>query len=150
MNGCKFDGREYSEGSIICCNDKELKCSGGEWVETGLQCDGVDDQSGGILSGLGISRRTSGEQSKDEVGLLNFNGEKYNALTQRTLYTYKIYAYRSGNRLQGKWARSRADLCLDNVTPGYIFEFDVVEREVVNDFCRVAMGKILVVKIDPQ
>lgn len=39
MSGCKFGGKDYSEGSLICLNGRELKCSGGEWKETGYRCN---------------------------------------------------------------------------------------------------------------
>lgn len=35
---CQFAGVEYSEGALICQNGRELRCSGGEWVETGYSC----------------------------------------------------------------------------------------------------------------
>jgi hypothetical protein len=35
---CSFGGANYSEGSLICSNGRELKCSGGAWQETGYAC----------------------------------------------------------------------------------------------------------------
>jgi hypothetical protein len=35
MPGCKYDGKEYSEGSVICVNRRELKCRGNEWQDIG-------------------------------------------------------------------------------------------------------------------
>ena len=38
---CFYNGAEYSEGSLICVNNRELKCRGGEWCETGYSCEGT-------------------------------------------------------------------------------------------------------------
>jgi hypothetical protein len=38
-NVCYFDGQEYSEGSLVCSNGRELKCRDGEWHETGYECE---------------------------------------------------------------------------------------------------------------
>jgi hypothetical protein len=35
---CYSGGFEYSEGSLICSNGRELRCSGGAWQETGYSC----------------------------------------------------------------------------------------------------------------
>jgi hypothetical protein len=35
---CNYSGRTYSDGSLICANGRELKCSGGSWQETGFRC----------------------------------------------------------------------------------------------------------------
>ena len=38
MSGCLYAGKAYAEGSLICVNGRELKCSGGSWQETGYAC----------------------------------------------------------------------------------------------------------------
>jgi len=38
MSECRYKGSLYSEGSLICVNGRELKCSSGEWHETGYTC----------------------------------------------------------------------------------------------------------------
>lgn len=45
---CYYDGFEYSEGSLICVNGRELKCRSGQWQETGYSCEGLvgDDARG--------------------------------------------------------------------------------------------------------
>ncbi|RYX80167.1 DUF1496 domain-containing protein [bacterium] len=35
---CVYAGKEYSEGSLICVNGRELKCRGDAWEDTGLEC----------------------------------------------------------------------------------------------------------------
>jgi hypothetical protein len=46
MPGCKHNGVEYSEGSLLCMNGREVKCSGGSWSETGYRCvTGSEDLS---------------------------------------------------------------------------------------------------------
>ena len=35
MAGCRFEGKDYSEGSVICSDGQRLKCRGGEWSEIG-------------------------------------------------------------------------------------------------------------------
>jgi hypothetical protein len=36
---CVYGGVEYSEGSLICSNGRELVCDGGQWRENGYTCD---------------------------------------------------------------------------------------------------------------
>ena len=36
---CSYGGRVFSEGSLICMNGREMKCSGGEWKNTGYPCN---------------------------------------------------------------------------------------------------------------
>lgn len=35
---CRYGGVDYSEGSIMCQNGKEVVCRGVNWVETGYTC----------------------------------------------------------------------------------------------------------------
>jgi hypothetical protein len=35
---CSYNGRSYSNGSLICANGRELKCDSGSWRETGYRC----------------------------------------------------------------------------------------------------------------
>lgn len=41
---CKYAGKEYSEGSLICKNGREMKCRGGDWEETGYACNKSDGE----------------------------------------------------------------------------------------------------------
>lgn len=43
MANCVSGGVEYSEGSLICSNGRELKCIGGAWQETGYSCSSKND-----------------------------------------------------------------------------------------------------------
>lgn len=36
---CSYNGRTYSNGSLICANGRELKCDAGNWRETGYRCN---------------------------------------------------------------------------------------------------------------
>jgi hypothetical protein len=35
---CVFEGVEYSEGSLVCANGRELVCRNDEWHENGESC----------------------------------------------------------------------------------------------------------------
>lgn len=49
---CVYEGVEYSEGSLVCANGRELVCRGDEWHENGESCvSDVSDVSEGA-SGL--------------------------------------------------------------------------------------------------
>lgn len=41
-DSCKYEGLGFSEGSIICANGRELRCSAGSWSETGYLCADSD------------------------------------------------------------------------------------------------------------
>lgn len=43
MTNCVSGGVEYSEGSLICSNGWELRCSGGAWNETGYICSSKNE-----------------------------------------------------------------------------------------------------------
>lgn len=47
--GCQNDGKDYSEGALICSNGRELKCSGTEWQETGYLCASLQSAEAGFL-----------------------------------------------------------------------------------------------------
>lgn len=63
MAGCKFADVDYSEGALICSNGRELKCSGGEWIETGYSCQTSGDDASVYLriSPAGDSVEITGE-----------------------------------------------------------------------------------------
>ncbi len=42
---CQYNGNEYSAGSLICKNGRELKCDGESWMETGYTCFMNNDES---------------------------------------------------------------------------------------------------------
>ena len=76
---CTFDGRPYSEGSLICSNGKELRCSGSQWSETGYTCfsESLDkytriDPSGTILSDSDFVSKNSQDSAKIFTGCLKF------------------------------------------------------------------------------
>lgn len=45
---CKFNGQDFSDGSIICSGGKELKCYSGTWSETGNTCTARTDEETAI------------------------------------------------------------------------------------------------------
>lgn len=59
---CTYNGKNYSEGSLVCANGRELKCSGSEWRETGYLCTPKS------LTDLSIYEKTviSSSKSADE------------------------------------------------------------------------------------
>jgi len=36
---CSYNGRSFSNGSLICANGREMKCDSGNWRETGYRCN---------------------------------------------------------------------------------------------------------------
>jgi hypothetical protein len=48
-NTCLYEGKEYSNGSELCQVTKLMKCETGNWVDTGLNCDGGARSTGGLL-----------------------------------------------------------------------------------------------------
>mgnify|MGYP003374711233 CR=1 FL=1 len=42
---CIYNGKQYSEGSLLCVNGRELKCRGDAWEETGFECNPKSDRS---------------------------------------------------------------------------------------------------------
>lgn len=40
MTACTFAGQEYSEGSVVCQGGRLMRCQGGNWGDTGADCDG--------------------------------------------------------------------------------------------------------------
>lgn len=86
MPNCVFGGAQYSEGALICVNGRELKCSGGDWQETGYGCGNMSENPSAYykIGENGVStltRSDSAELLNSEVGCVKYTiGAPYGML----------------------------------------------------------------------
>lgn len=129
---CKYNGLDYSDGSLVCMAGKYHRCRDGVWHETGEPC-----------------REESAEQSREEIftwleSLPQFSesADKYVDISALdadyrpstiTRYSNAARLYLEGGsgpgrRLFGRWAYTRGEACRDEGTDGWVYVDDIIER----------------------
>ena len=142
MSSCTYAGTQYSEGALICANGRELRCSGGEWKETGFAC-GKAGRVEMDFPEISEAEKSQYSESEDkpanEVGLSKVYAQHFSI--RQDLYYYYF-----------RGANTPTHACAD--TPGHVLNY-MVAKAVVKKFgpslsCRVSGGWYREIVFDPM
>ena len=133
LTTCKYDGKEYSNGSEVCQSGRVKECINGEWKDTGRDC--------GEKTGLEISLKQAVGDDFEKIAPLEVK-----TAGVYTHYTLEKNVSEDRDKIYGYWNNSIAAVCTGAGYSAYIFKIQVKEKSFLPGTC--AGNRVLKVVIE--